>query len=118
MLLASRGGCETISASHCTGLGDKGNPQITKELDKLGEMCYFALLYIVAACFIGLLFCKFHLIIINEISLSDPQAVEENIPASPNTALGGEGNPQVKKELGKLGEISCTYLCILYIVVA
>ena len=35
--IASRGTGDIIQASHSTGLGDKGNPQVTKELDKLGK---------------------------------------------------------------------------------
>ena len=38
LLLASEGVCETISASQNTPLGDKGNPQVSEELDKLGNL--------------------------------------------------------------------------------
>ena len=38
LLLASQEIEESISASHNTALGDKGNPQVTKELNQLGKV--------------------------------------------------------------------------------
>ena len=36
--VASEAVCESIAASHTTGLGDRGNSQVTKELDKFGKL--------------------------------------------------------------------------------
>ena len=41
--LESNGVSEEIVASQTAGLGDKGNPQVAKELDKLGNHQWFLL---------------------------------------------------------------------------